>query len=583
MRRKMRVFASWLLVVIMLFTPCGTAWADEGELPAVPAPTGLKWSDEVPGGVEWELVDEAQGEYQLTLYRDNVEYRSSNLRNWFRGNFEAYQWIRDSGEYRFSLQSLGDYTNNIDSDEVFSDETYVYVRPNKSLDVTTGLRWTDVPGVVSWDPVAGASYYGVSLYEGEDDHKRHIVTHYPRSGSANTVDFSDRMDEAFPYYFTITAFSTDIQQIAHGEESDFSSPFATPALIDDVLAELRAFSPASASDAVEYIARAMDKERLAIAMQSSPEVLDQITMFEDIHKSAKNIELLINSEVFDKDAVSTWGTYLNVNTTNQQLPGTPNLVSLNFAKADADEGLINAAKYGNALAVDISFAVNNQNLQELHAPIVIKVPVPSGIKPSRLVIVHIKESGSKQEIMPKITYENGQAYAAFTVKDFSTFVFAELLEQSVNPPGGNNTGVVSTKQSKNTKSATPQTLDGTNYNWRSNDKGWWLENAAGSYPASVWVLKDGIYYWFNADGYMVVGWSLIHGKWYYLHDNGKMLSNTWKLYRDQWYFFNQDGSMKTGWQLWKDKWYYMDNSGEMLINTVTPDGFTVGADGVWIQ
>lgn len=30
-------------------------------------------------------------------------------------------------------------------------------------------------------------------------------------------------------------------------------------------------------------------------------------------------------------------------------------------------------------------------------------------------------------------------------------------------------------------------------------------------------------------------------------------------------------------------WYYMGADGYMLTNTITPDGYAVNADGVWIQ
>ena len=30
-------------------------------------------------------------------------------------------------------------------------------------------------------------------------------------------------------------------------------------------------------------------------------------------------------------------------------------------------------------------------------------------------------------------------------------------------------------------------------------------------------------------------------------------------------------------------WYYLGPDGVMLTNTTTPDGYRVGADGVWIQ
>ena len=60
---------------------------------------------------------------------------------------------------------------------------------------------------------------------------------------------------------------------------------------------------------------------------------------------------------------------------------------------------------------------------------------------------------------------------------------------------------------------------------------------------------------------------------------------------NQYYLLPADGStqgsMVTGWQLIDDKWYYFNmesdgTKGRLLFNTVTPDGYQVGADRVWI-
>lgn len=56
-----------------------------------------------------------------------------------------------------------------------------------------------------------------------------------------------------------------------------------------------------------------------------------------------------------------------------------------------------------------------------------------------------------------------------------------------------------------------------------------------------------------------------------------------KKINGKWYFFDENGYMKTGWIKYKTKWYYCDESGAMLTGTETPDGYSVGADGVWIS
>ncbi len=113
--------------------------------------------------------------------------------------------------------------------------------------------------------------------------------------------------------------------------------------------------------------------------------------------------------------------------------------------------------------------------------------------------------------------------------------------------------------------------------WSQNAEGrWTFVQADGTAPASCWLLinwngKDNWYY-FNADGTMAAGWICLDGIWYYLHAESDA---------DQ-------GSMYVGWHLIGDKWYYFHDvsdgtRGRMLADTTTPDGYKVGADGVWIQ
>lgn len=60
----------------------------------------------------------------------------------------------------------------------------------------------------------------------------------------------------------------------------------------------------------------------------------------------------------------------------------------------------------------------------------------------------------------------------------------------------------------------------------------------------------------------------------------------WKQNDFGWWLENQDGSYLTNtWYQSPDSglWYYMGADGYMLTNTVTPDGYRVGMDGVWVQ
>ena len=75
--------------------------------------------------------------------------------------------------------------------------------------------------------------------------------------------------------------------------------------------------------------------------------------------------------------------------------------------------------------------------------------------------------------------------------------------------------------------------------WKRNDKGWWYEEADGSYPTNAWKL--------------------IKDKWYYFDGVGYMVENRWI------------GNC------------YLGADGAMLVNTSTPDGYYVDATGKWVE
>lgn len=75
--------------------------------------------------------------------------------------------------------------------------------------------------------------------------------------------------------------------------------------------------------------------------------------------------------------------------------------------------------------------------------------------------------------------------------------------------------------------------------WKRNDRGWWYEEANGSYPTATWKL--------------------INNKWYYFDGIGYMAESRWI------------GN------------YYVGAEGAMLVSTVTPDGYYVDETGKWIE
>ena len=138
--------------------------------------------------------------------------------------------------------------------------------------------------------------------------------------------------------------------------------------------------------------------------------------------------------------------------------------------------------------------------------------------------------------------------------------------------------------------------------WSKKDGQWLYQLEDGSHIVNEWKQINGTWYHFDNSGLMQTGWIKENGTWYYLNDSGAMQTGwvkdkgTWYYLNDSgamqtgwvkengiWYYLNQSGSMETGWFTVSDKWYYANESGALAINTTTPDGYTVNADGEWVE
>ena len=104
--------------------------------------------------------------------------------------------------------------------------------------------------------------------------------------------------------------------------------------------------------------------------------------------------------------------------------------------------------------------------------------------------------------------------------------------------------------------------------WQNNDKGYWYIREDGSYPKDQFEKIDGVWYYFDENGYMLAEHWKKHkdGKWYWFDKSGAMATG-WKLISNKWYYFKEDGEMVTGWVKYQDTWYYLDSKdGNMVSN-----------------
>ena len=98
--------------------------------------------------------------------------------------------------------------------------------------------------------------------------------------------------------------------------------------------------------------------------------------------------------------------------------------------------------------------------------------------------------------------------------------------------------------------------------WVQNGTDWKLILSSGETAADRWVQKGGYWYWLKTDGIMA--------------------HSGWLLYMGHWYYLNAGGDMITGWLFWNEHWYYLKSDGIMAADEMTPDGYRIGPDGVWV-
>ena len=135
--------------------------------------------------------------------------------------------------------------------------------------------------------------------------------------------------------------------------------------------------------------------------------------------------------------------------------------------------------------------------------------------------------------------------------------------------------------------------------WYKDGNYWRYIQKNGYYLANSWYQDtDGKYYYFNMGAVMAVNTTTPDG--YYVDENGVWDGNTstvaaaeknlgpgvdkgWEPIDKGWKFKQEDGTYLTN--AWRQdsngKWYYLNEDGWMLKDTNTPDGYHVGADGVY--
>lgn len=524
-----------------------------------------------PGWGTWDKEQLTEEQKEDVLYIQARVFRNGDYLGWFKAN--GYS---DYVDYRVYFDKPGDYTfqavyqmsNNRDiPEDAWSElsEPYEYNYIGVRAPVPTGLRW-DQDGTMRWDDVQRDENYVVRIYkknaDADDDDDYQMIDFSVLN--KNYTSWIHRFGEPDAIYkFTVTSIG-DLKTCDNSEESPKSEPFIVDGVIDKANAIINdLINSDDLKSAVENAEITADeREAMKLAIQADEEVAENLKGLEEKYKSetGKEFNVVSESEMVDSSQVSIVGGALN------------GAESINFKSADVDK--TDFDRYKTVIGLNISLN-GSAETGDLKYPVLVTMPVPKGIYAQKLVIYHYAKDGTVLEtISPRI---NGDGTISFAVTNFSDFAFVDTTPAEDNNGGSSGGGGSSSGGGgsssggrRTTVKTDPLETAGT---WIQDEAGWWFKKLDGTYPVSAWLMNGGNWFRFDEKGYMMTGWFTdADGKKYYLN----LVSDGTK------------GAMKTGWQLIDGKWYYFNQvsdgtRGVLLVNTTTPDGFTVGADGVWIQ
>lgn len=575
----------------------------------------LIWGDKKPGWASWDqntLTEEEKDRVKYTavrVYRDG-ELQTPGKMTTSRGYFTWYdvrQFFTESGEYTFQacfiMQNKWDVPNDYWIEESIP---YDFVLPDKSVSAPSNLTWSS-DGTAKWDKApeedfvdyGTAQRYIIYLYEKNEEsgEYKQLGTFY--KAKENRMDVSSALMADKTYKFRVMALG-DLTEYANSTLSEFSEEFELNpvaqegnALIDNLL------NSADIKASVEQtILTEQDKGTLKLAVQAYGNVAENYAELEETYREEAGKDALsveTGESGVDAEKVTVVGGILNGAT------------GIKFEKpASADLNNANVSKYGRKSAVNIT--LSGEVSGDLNYPVLITMPIPSGIDAEDLLIIHVKHDGSVERIKPRI---NDDGTASFAVTEFSTFFFVDSTSTSGGGSGGSGgssggsgggrsttSGTVTTDSKKGQVHSITGIITGSGdgySKWISEtlqegtETRWKLQYADGTFAAGFYVTDEQGNPVKDAAGNLVEQplWEMVNGAWYAFGADGYV--KTGRIFDpalNGWFYVDVNTGMKTGWQQIDGKWYYFNQAsdgtkGIMYTSRTTPDGYNVKEDGSW--
>ena len=289
------------------------------------------------------------------------------------------------------LESSHNYANNSDELWVLRAEgaTYIEVTFDAQTSLEQNMDFLYVYGSGE-EPGDGNEYTGTEL-AGKTVHVQ-----------GDTIKIrlvSDRVGNKWG--FKVTNLKTDGKLDPYAE---IRAELSSAAALDTDNAKLDAVRELN----IDLLAEAMAAEDSQIAGQLA-ELESGMSLTSDV------IVTESMSAHFTEDDIAVTGAVMNVQNT-----GSPVTLTID---APHDSGNYADSQYSSA--VEFSMTLDNA-IEPLEVPVMVTLPVPSGVDPDALVILHELSDGSVDRVEYTLSVENGQTFASFVVTELSDFTLAQV-------------------------------------------------------------------------------------------------------------------------------------------------------------
>ena len=427
------------------------------------APTDFAWAGDYPGDIRCKSGTLFQDLLLWTLYQVGNPEPLARRETAYSGRYDPDSWRvcdlfwrgyhdypdRESGDYYFTVQAVGDEEQYKDSPVVTS-PIWHYVRPEAELTAPTGLHWEGQTACWSDEINRAADLYGYEIQfrcvapeTGAETGTKYTLTMDELSSDGLKHTLQDWVKDLLgsgTCQFRLRAVSGDITRFRHSQWSAFSAEstqLTAPSTVADALDQLlTTYTPSEGAELTEEQTNALksavaakkdELERtLCTGDGGSTKVADKLQALEALVGGPASVTVTENAPAaITQNGVSIVGASLN---------GTAgSAVSLKIDKVEAvsAETPINPAQYHNTIPFSMTLeGVSAQaQHQPLAVPVLITLPLPRAIHPSFLVLLH-KIGDDWQEIFPyRVFFDEAlrQNCVRFTVTSFSDFAFAQQL------------------------------------------------------------------------------------------------------------------------------------------------------------